>query len=60
MEPKASVVTSREHAVEHERVDVHVQIQRAPKPLNSRYGAAPHIRKAALAGAGAQMPMHLP
>ena len=37
-----------------------VQIQRPAKPLNNRHGATVYIGKAALAGAGAQMPMHLP
>jgi hypothetical protein len=30
---------AREHAVEHQRVDVHVQIERPAEPLNDGHGA---------------------
>ena len=51
--PQASVVASCEHAVEHERVKVDVEIERATDARHDRHGAAAHIRQAMLASAAA-------
>ena len=46
----------REHAIQHERVDVKVQIEGSPEPLNHGHRAPTTVRDAAVARAGAQEP----
>jgi hypothetical protein len=48
----------RENAVQHERVDMDVQIEGSPEPLDNNHRAATTIRDAAVAGAGAQAAEH--
>ena len=49
MEPHARAFL-REHAVEHERVDVDVEIHGPAEPLDDRHGAATTIDHTGLSG----------
>jgi hypothetical protein len=40
MKPDRSRRVARKHSVEHQRVDVHVEIERSPEPLDDRDGAS--------------------
>jgi len=48
----------REHAVQHERVNMKIEIEGAPEPLNHNHRAATPVRFAAAARAGAQEAEH--
>lgn len=58
MQPHAARFGLREHPVQHERVQVRVQIQRAAKSLNDDHGAPAPVRHAVQAGASAQPAQH--
>jgi site-specific recombinase XerC len=49
-----------DHAVQHERVEVDVEIERATEPLDDDHGAAPPVDDALAAGALAQEPEDRP
>jgi hypothetical protein len=51
MKPDHTRPVAREHAVEHQRVDVHVEIEGSPEPLDDRDGASARL----LDASGARM-----
>ena len=58
MEHQGARLVSREDAVHHERVDVHVEIERPAEPLDDRDGAPAPVLHAVQPGATPQPAQH--
>lgn len=59
MKREASVLRAGEHPVEHEYVDVNVQIERAPKSLHDGHRTTTRIHETARTSPVPQVAVHL-
>lgn len=58
MKPQHAVRVLGEHAVEHERMRVHVDVERGPETLDDGHGSAPAVGDAVRSGPPPQEPEH--